>query len=205
MRSLMQRVIRYDYGSRVQTSGHAQIDSARATGTRSSLIALTRLLWEHSAPRRALLRIRLLVAGVVGRHGSGGRRVGAARLIHIPARWFGGPGARDRVAVISHASCRGPVSIAALSCAARLRKRFTRHTERSGGDTCHDDRQNCPVHIGSPLERRRIAPRHRHIRDLRGSGCTSRRNGLRGCTSGSTVTSRYQSRLPVSPVNENRP
>lgn len=206
MRYLMQRVMRRDSRLCVRAGRHAQIRSARAaTGNRSSS-ALTLPLLGRDTPCRTLLRIRLLVAAVIRRHGSGcGRRVCAARLIRMPARRFGGPWARDRVAVVSHASRRGPVSIAALSCAARLRKRFTRQTERSRRDTCRDDRQNGPVHIGSPSVRRTIAPRHPHIRDLHGSGCTLRRDGPRRRPASGTVTPRYQSRMPVSPVNENRP
>jgi hypothetical protein len=86
-----------------------------------------------------------------------------------------------------------------------LCKRYARHTERSRGDTCCDGGQNCLVHIGSPWVRRKIAPRHPHIRDLRGSGCTARRDRPRDRPANGTVTLRYQSRMPVSPVNENRP
>lgn len=205
MRYPMQRVMRHNCGLRVQTCHHAQTRSARAAINCRSSSALTLPWWGRGAPRRVLLRIRLLVAAVIGGHGSGRGRVRTARLIPVPAGGFGGPWARDRVAVVGHTCRGGSVSVAALSCAARLRKRYARHTERSRRDACRNDGQNCLVHIGSPLVRRAIAPRHRHIRDLRGSGCTSRRDGPRACTASGTVTPGYQSRMPVSPVNENRP
>lgn len=124
----------------------------------------------------ALLRVRLGMGPVTGRHGRSGRCVHAV-LIHHHASGFCRPCARDRVALIGHPCRCSTVSVpsadTALSVSACLRKRYARHTERSRSHTRHYDGQNCPVHIGSPGVRCTIASRQPHIRGQRGSGCTA--------------------------------
>jgi hypothetical protein len=182
-------------------------DGSARTATRAEL-AMRRVRTPGSTERQrcTLLRIRLGLRRLVIRCVAGRRHIRGA-LIHLHASGFGRPWAFDRIAEIGHSGGSGAMRIPGAAIVSR--KRCTRYAQRHCSHARHDNGQNCLVHFDSPGKRCKIASRHliyglipaldayRQQRCRCASGLLS---SLRG-----NVTSRYQSRIRVSPVNENRP
>ena len=156
--------------------------------------------------RCTLLRIRLGLRRWVIRCVAGRWHIRAA-MIHLHAGGLGRPWAFNRIAQIGHSGGCGTMRIPGAAIVSR--KRCTRYAQRHCSHARHDNGQNCLVHFDSPGKRCKIASRHliyglmpaldayRQQRRRRASGLIS---SLRG-----SVTSRYQSRIRVSPVSENGP
>lgn len=185
---------------------HLQDGSAR-TATRAE-VATKRMCTSRSTDgyRCTLLRIRLGLCRLIVRSVAGRRHIHAA-VIHPHAGGFGRPGAVDRVSLIGHSGCCCTVSIPGTTVVSR--KRCPRHAHRHDSHARHDDGQNCLVHFDSPGKRCRIASRYLIYGPIPAlDACRPQRRRCAAPFIASprrAVTSRYQSRIRVSPVNENRP